>query len=340
MFLVTQALQFMDKTSLNYANLFGSSLGWGGIIGSYISMGVSKLPADLKPERWELIFFMLSGVTCVWSLVIWFLLPDSPSNAFFLNHRERLVAVKRVSENETGIKNKAFDKKQALLGSFDPKTLLLFTSVFAAAIPNGVVNSFSTVIIRDMGFSTTQTTQLKSVGDAVQIVALLIGGTVILNVKDSRLITASVANLLCTISAASMAYLPESNTWGRLVSFWLVNSQSVGFTVSLTTISSNMAGYTHRSLASAMVFTAYCWGNFAGPFVVKQSEAPHFRGATIGLLVGYAIKLICHLTLLIYMYLVNRHRNKKYGEPNRESSKEAGMRDQTEFENKDFRYVL
>ncbi|KAI8290103.1 hypothetical protein K4K60_006850 [Colletotrichum sp. SAR11_57] len=353
MFLVTQALQFMDKTALNYANLFGyqaalslkgqqfnylsamvyagSSLGWGGIIGSYISMGVSKLPADLKPERWELIFFMLGGVTCVWSLVIWFLLPDSPSNAFFLNHRERLVAVKRVSENETGIKNKAFDKKQALLGSFDPKTLLLFTSVFAAAIPNGVVNSFSTVIIRDMGFSTTQTTQLKSVGDAVQIVALLIGGTVILNVKDS-----SVANLLCTISAACMAYLPESNTWGRLVSFWLVNSQSVGFTVSLTTISSNMAGYTHRSLASAMVFTAYCWGNFAGPFVVKQSEAPHFRGATIGLLVGYAIKLICHLTLLIYMYLVNRHRNKKYGEPNRESSKEAGMRDQTEFENKDF----
>lgn len=61
-----------------------------------------------------------------------------------------------------------------------------------------------------------------------------------------------------------MAYLPRSNTWGRLVSFWLVNAQSVGFTVSLTTISSNMAGYTHRSLASALVFTAYCWGNFAG----------------------------------------------------------------------------
>lgn len=40
------------------------------------------------------------------------------------------------------------------------------------------------------------------------------------------------------------------------------------------------------------------------------------------------------------MYLVNRHRNKKYGKPNRESSKEAGMKDQTEFENKDFRYVL
>ncbi|KAF5972279.1 hypothetical protein FBULB1_8804 [Fusarium bulbicola] len=429
MFLVTQALQFMDKTSLNYANLFGyqealglkgnqfnylsamvyagyffgqypcgwligrfpaqkvmaisvflalavrfimgvfeaavtpgltlmtgfwytrreiplrqciwySSLGWGGIVGSYISMGVSKLPVDLKPERWELIFFILGGATCLWAFVIWFFLPDSPSNARFLNHRERLIAVKRVASNETGIKNKAFDKDQVVLGFTDPKTLLLFTSVFAAAIPNGVVNSFSTIIIRDMGFSTTRTTQLKSVGDAVQIIGLIIGGSIILNVPNSRLLTATVANMLCTISAACMAYLPRDNTWGRLVCFWLVNTQSVGFTVSLTTISSNMAGYTHRSLASALVFTAYCWGNFAGPFVVKKSEAPHFTGATIGLLVGYAIKFCCHLGLLVYMYLANRHRDKTYGAPNKERSNEAGMRDQTEFENKDFRYVL
>ncbi|KAF5534618.1 DAL5-allantoate ureidosuccinate permease [Fusarium phyllophilum] len=201
-----------------------SSLGWGGIVGSYISMGVSKLPVDLKPERWELIFFIascpyLGGATCLWAFVIWFLLPDSPSNARFLNHRERLIAVKRVASNETGIKNKAFDKGQVVLGFTDPKTLLLFTSVFAAAIPNGVVNSFSTVIIRDMGFSATRTTQLKSVGGAVQIIGLIIGGSIILNVPNSRLLTATVANMLCTISAACMAYLPRDNTWGRLVCF-------------------------------------------------------------------------------------------------------------------------
>lgn len=104
-----------------------------------------------------------------------------------------------------------------------------------------------------MGFSTTKTTELKSVGDATQIVALLIGGIITLNIPNSRLLTATVANILCTVSAACLAYLPRSNTWGRLVSFWLINSQSVGFAVSLVTISSNMAGYTHRSVASAMV---------------------------------------------------------------------------------------
>lgn len=68
-----------------------SSLGWGGIVGSYISMGVSKLPVNMKPERWELIFFIvrataqpirlllltffekLGGATCLWAFVVWLL---------------------------------------------------------------------------------------------------------------------------------------------------------------------------------------------------------------------------------------------------------------------------
>ncbi|TRX90605.1 hypothetical protein FHL15_008578 [Xylaria flabelliformis] len=326
------------------------------VIGSYVSTGIAKLPEDTTPERWKIIFyivcmnesfsgpmltcFQLGGVTILWSAVVWFVLADSPSNASFLSHREKLIAVKRVAGNETGIKNKKFDMKQVWLGFTDIKAILLFISVFAAAIPNGVVNSFSTIIIKDLGFSTEKTTELKSVGDAVNVVALIIGGIVILNVPDSRLITATIANLLCTVSAATLGFLPRSNTWGRLVSFWLVNSQSVGFTVSLTTISSNMAGYTHRSFASALVFTAYCWGNFAGPFVVKQSEAPTYTSATIGLLVGYGIKSVCHLILLVYMFSVNRHRNSTYGLQNKAASDEAGMNDLTEFQNKDFRYVL
>lgn len=37
-----------------------SSLGWGGIVGSYMAMGISRLPANMKPERWELIFYIVS----------------------------------------------------------------------------------------------------------------------------------------------------------------------------------------------------------------------------------------------------------------------------------------
>lgn len=46
MFLITQALQFMDKTSLNYANLFGyqEALGLQGKDFNYLSASTSRMP--------------------------------------------------------------------------------------------------------------------------------------------------------------------------------------------------------------------------------------------------------------------------------------------------------
>lgn len=41
-----------------------------------------------------------------------------------------------------------------------------------------------------------------------------------------------------------------------------------------------------------------------------------------------------------YMFFTNRYRERTYGPANKEMSNEAGMQDKTEFENKDFRYVL
>lgn len=251
-----------------------SAVGWGGILGSYVAMGVSKLPSNMH-ERWQLIFYTMGGPTCLWAFVVLFFLPDNPSAARFLSPRERIIAVSRVAANESGIKNKHLDKKQAMLSFHDLKTLLISVSIFAGSFPHAVVTSFSTVIIRDIGFSTTRTTALKSVGDAVQVVTLFAGGAVILKIRHceliqprftvaidsltrvcyiiARLLTAATVNVLCAVSAALMAYLPRSNQWGRLVCFWLVNSQSLSYTIGLTMISSNMAGYTHKSFASAMI---------------------------------------------------------------------------------------
>lgn len=44
--------------------------------------------------------------------------------------------------------------------------------------------------------------------------------------------------------------------------------------------------------------------------------------------------------ILGYMFTVNRRRDSLYGPADKATSNEAGMQDLTEFENKDFRYVL
>lgn len=54
-----------------------------------------------------------------------------------------------------------------------------------------------------------------------------------------------------------------------------------------------------------MCSTANCWASFSAPFVVKQSEAPYYRSASVGILVAYMIKLVVNLLLLGKVMLIS-----------------------------------
>lgn len=64
------------------------------------------------------------------------------------------------------------------------------------------------------------------------------------------------------------------------------------------------------------------------------------------MLVGYTVKLLAVVVLYIFMYTMNKKRDREAaerGELTEELKRvavERGMRDQTELENKDFRYSL
>ncbi len=82
-----------------------------------------------------------------------------------------------------------------------------------------------------------------------------------------------VANTICILGSALLVGLPESNKWGRMVGLWLCYFQGLGFSLSLTMVSSNVAGYTKKQITGAVVFTGYCVGNIIGPQTFKSSEA-------------------------------------------------------------------
>lgn len=165
------------------------------------------------------------------------------------------------------------------------------------------------------------------------------------------------------IAAALLAFLPSEAKWVRLVALWFTNFQSIGFVLGLVMISSNVGGYTKKSVTSGLIFVAYCAGNIAGPQFVYPVEAPRYRSATIAMLAGYAIKTAAHLCLgcewggllddyriwpefyadvAVYMWFDNKRRDKASNGVaiDERRGAEAGMLDLTEFENPDFRYVL
>ncbi|KAJ7463042.1 hypothetical protein FB451DRAFT_1495235, partial [Mycena latifolia] len=190
-----------------------SGLGWGGVIGSCtslpysnydltyfyfsISTGIASVsPTAPGPQQWQYIFYIWGrdDASVVRHLVLPAGFPDVhfDSRRPFLTPHLCVLAVQRVAGNQLGIKNKKFKRQQVrVAGAFlapppsevkDIKLWILFSSLFVAAILNGVVS-------KDMGFSTSKTTVLKSVSDITQIVALIVGGVITLNVKNSALVT-------------------------------------------------------------------------------------------------------------------------------------------------------
>lgn len=232
---------------------------FGGLIGyavGHITSGIA---------RWMYIFLIFGSCSIVLGFVTLLLFPDLPSTAKFLSERERAVAVERVAGNRQGVKNHVFKKSQAWQAAYDPKTWILFVMAVGAQIPNSALTSFTSIIVGSFGFSTLGTQYLQIPGGAVQFFSLLVGGYICTRYpRNSRCITMITANSICIIGAGLLVGLPNSNKWGRLVALWLCFFQGLGFSMSLTMVSSNVAGWTKKQITGATLFVGYCVGNIIG----------------------------------------------------------------------------
>ncbi|GAB7330562.1 hypothetical protein MBLNU13_g02149t1 [Cladosporium sp. NU13] len=314
------------------ATMFGGLLGYA--IG-HITTGLA---------RWMYVFIIFGSMSLVAGIATLWFLPDLPATAKFLSQRERAVAVERVAANRQGVKNHNFKVDQAWQTVTDPKTWILFILAVSAQVPNAAITSFTSLIIKDFGFDTLGSQYLQIPGGFVQFAALLGGGFICSKWPNSRCPTMMVANLICIAGAAMLVGLPDSATWARLVALWLCYFQGLGFSMSLTMISSNISGFTKKQLTAAIMFTGYCVGNIIGPKTFKESD--NYHSAYIAMLVGYTVKLLSVVVLYVYMWGVNKKRDREAAnsglskEDLERAGIESGMQDMTELENKAFRYVL
>lgn len=140
-------------------------------------------------------------------------------------------------------------------------------------MPNSALTSFASIIVGSFGFDTLGTQYLQIPGGAVQFLALITGGWVCTRwPANIRCPTMIFANSVCILGAGLLVGLPADNKWGRLVALWLCYFQGLGFSLSLTMVSSNVAGYTKKQLTGAVLFTGYCVGNIIGPQTFIDSE--------------------------------------------------------------------
>ncbi|KAJ5973267.1 MFS allantoate transporter [Penicillium waksmanii] len=252
-----------------------------GLFGGLLNYGIGHIET-IAP--WKASFLILGGATVAWSICNIFLLPDTPSNAWFLNNSDREKAVARVQENLTGIKNDKFKWEQCKEAIKDMKTWFLVLIQFSSNIPNGGVTTFRSIILTGIGFSTFDTLLLQCVPYLVQLALVIIctGGSSYF--RNTRTYWMMLSFAVALVGAALVRQLPEIEKWGRYAGTCLMGANSASFPLLMSMVSGNIGGFTKKTTVNALSFIAYCAGNIIGPQLFFEREAPSYDSGFIALM--------------------------------------------------------
>ncbi|PVH94505.1 MFS general substrate transporter [Periconia macrospinosa] len=311
------------------ATMIGALLGYG--------LGHAHNP-NLK--TWQLIFLVIGLINFVWAFIFLYLMPDSPSNARFLTHKQRIVAIDRIAANNIGVKTKTFRKHQALEALVDPKVHALALIGLACGVVNGGVSNFASSLIKGYGFSGLTATLLQLPTGAFEFVLVPLAGLAAGHFRNSR---CTVLALICLPPLGGLIGIrltPLSHRWSLVGCTWL--QYLIGGPVILcwNLLTTNIAGHTKRSTANGLWFLFYAAGNIAGSNIFFAREAPRYFSALTGLIVCYAGIVVLAAALAVYMMGENRRRDRVFGNVVGEEAVRDGFKDLTDREAKGFRYAL
>ncbi|RSH87416.1 hypothetical protein EHS25_003326 [Saitozyma podzolica] len=274
-------------------------------------------PHPLPPWKW--IFCLLGCLTLVIGVVMFFVLPDSPSNWRFFTPRQRALAVARIARAQTGIKNhvvKPYQIKEAFL---DIKVWICALMLVCQQPAPGIVSNFSGIIIKGYGFTGLQSLLLQIPAWAVPCVATPLAGYLTTYVPAFRKQKSLVIALLSVIS---LSIYPMINTL----------------------VGQNSGGATKRQTAVAIVWSMYCVSNIAVPQSFKASQSPRYQDGVIVTMSAQTALIILSIAFYFICHIENKRRDKAMEEMGvtTQGDKDrilAGLADETDKKNPLFRYL-
>ncbi|EKG15082.1 Major facilitator superfamily [Macrophomina phaseolina MS6] len=343
----------MNITSMFYTRseqpfrmcLFLAFNGMATMVGALLGYGLGHAH-NHSLKAWQLIFLVIGVLNFAWGIIFLWLMPDSPSEAKFLTHKEKVVAVHRIAENMMGVKNKHFNVRQALEAAYDVKVWCLVLIGMACGIINGGVSNFASSLIKGFGFSGIYATLLQLPTGAIEFVVVPLCGIAAGYWRDVRVWLIILICLPPLGGLIGIRLTSLDHRWSLVGCTWLQYIIGAPVILAWNLMTSNIAGHSKRTATNGLWFIWYAAGNIIGAQIFFAREAPRYESAIIALCVCYAGIIVCAFIMRQYMWWENRRRDKAMGVGERtvngadEQAMAEGFKDVTDFENKHFRYCL
>lgn len=315
-----------------------------------------------KVAQWQWFMIIISLLTLATSILFALFFPDSPTKAKFLSGEERVIAIKRIKTNQSGVETKSWKWYQFREALMDPKAyIFMLYAVFANFV--GGIGIQYTLIIKDFGFKVWQTTLLNIPGGALMVITVTVSMWIFHKYPNARG-WISAGSYVPSIIAAMVLVIHPNSRVGLLIAFYCIQlGCTPAVVLSLSWITTTTSGHTKKLVLNAMWLIGYSVGQMVSPQWWKDKYKPKNRVPWIIILSSYCFQVVIILFLRWFLQRRNHIRDEAaknatteeekdlYGEygwlevPGADGSVnkirvEKRFLDLTDFENKNFRYVL
>lgn len=324
------------------------------MVGALLGFGLGH-SHNTALKSWQLIFMTIGIINFVWSVVFLWIMPDSPATAKFLTHKQRVVAVHRVSNNMIGVKTKQYKPAQIREAFTDIKVLAIALIGLGCGVINGGVSNFQSSLLRGFGFSGINATLLQLPTGAFELVLVPICGLIATYVPNTRCLVLAVICLVPLGGLLGIRFTDLEHRWTLVGCTWLQYIVGAPVIISWNLLTTNIAGHTKRSFANGFWFVFYAAGNIAGANIFFAREAPRYYSALTGLSICYGGMIAIAILLRFWMQWENKRRDadarrrgsaeviytvNKEGVQTDPRAVEDGFKDMTDKQGKYFRYAL
>ncbi|CAH6719770.1 allantoate permease [[Candida] jaroonii] len=314
-------------------SIWFSGNGVGIILGSLMAYGIDIHRDSMSIEPWKLVFIISGVLTIAFGIVMFFHLPDSPAQAWFLTDLEKKLIVQRIKGNHQGFGNHHIKKEQVIEALTDYRSWIIFASTFVGSIPNGGLTNFGSILMNEtFGYSVQQSLLLQTIGGAVEFVGLIFIASFSVYIK-SRFLWAFVGQCIAVTGMFLLCFAEDKTV--RFAGNCLISVSPLSFIVMLSTVQTNILGSTKQSTVFIMLLVGYCIGNLAGSQTFLATEAPVYRTALNSIAACAALSLVLLVALWASYAWENKKRDKRGDKLEVEN---VEFLDLTDKQNLNFRY--
>ena len=194
------------------------------VLGCLLMYGIGKNTA-LGLAPWRTMFLVCGSLTVLGGFIFFFLMPQGPKDAWFLNAREKEVLSARMAQDREGGDKTSFSMEQLKETMLDPKAWMVFWFGVLVTMQSPVL-TFASLMINAIGYDKLDTMLYTAPSGAVQVALLWIGMFFCWLFPRNRTLVVLLLIVPPFVGNILLMTLSLESRWGIIVSAWLVSLYS------------------------------------------------------------------------------------------------------------------